>query len=899
MNKPSFLSTWQWVLIRAALPRDRLDEILGDLEDGYGARKARLGPTAARRHLMREVASLILWRVRLWRGAAATREAAGVTSMRSRIVGHDFFQDLRFGARNLRRRPLFAFMAIGVLALGIGAPTTVLTLVNQIFFHRPEHLTEPDRIVRLTRAFAPGQGGGALANPDYLYYREAATTLSGLAAYGGDRAVAYTADGTNHDQLMVQFVSDNYFEVLGVPMASGRGFRPEENGTPGTHPVAVLSFGFWTRAMGGNPDVLGAEITLAGAEHTVIGVAPEGFGAISPVASAPDVWVPIAMYGRITRATDTAWWERLPNNRSRWLQGLGRLAPGVTFEAARANLVALGLALDFEGKPQGEGAFLQRQFLYSPRLEATLGSLSRMLLAVVVMVFLVAAANVAVLLLFRATTRRREMSVRTALGAGRSRIVRQVLAETMVLGLSGGFLGIGLAFGLSDLAASLLPVSFAAEFRPDAGVVGAALGLSILITLGVGLLPALRVSRGGLRAAMGERGADDPRSRLQSALIVAQVGLSLVLVSGAILFGRSFWTARTQDVGFATENRLVLQINLRELDYGAEEGRLFVRDALSRIGGLPAVRSVATTRQIPYQGDWTTEFDAPPGAEPNHGEGLIFTGLNAVSPGYFQVSGIPVVRGRPLNADDVAGSPRVAVINQALADAVWPGQDPVGKVLPIDDERVVGIVGVAGNANYYQLGEDPAPQLYLSEYQFFQPRIHFLVHTSGDAAGLAPQVQSALREIDPRLVFGWVTTMDSVFEDQIARYQVTAILVSVFSAIALLLAAAGLYGTLSFLVAKRRREIGVRMALGADRRRVTREVMVSGLRLAVLGVALGLVGSVFLRTFTGSLLYNVEPTDPLPLVGAGLVLLAVTAAANFPPARSATRVDPMEAMRAE
>jgi predicted permease len=326
---------------------------------------------------------------------------------------------------------------------------------------------------------------------------------------------------------------------------------------------------------------------------------------------------------------------------------------------------------------------------------------------------------------------------------------------------------------------------------------------------------------------------------------------------------------------------------------------VFLRDALDRIAEIPGVGAVATTRQIPYQGDWTTEFDAPPGTEPNYGDELIFTGLNAVSPRYFQVSGVPIVRGRPLNADDVAGSPQVAVMNQALADAIWPGQDPIGKVLPVDDERTVEIVGVAQTANYYELGEDPAPQLYISEYQFFQPRIHFLVHTSGDAASLAPQVQAALRDIDPRLVFGWVTTMASVFEDQTARYQVSAILVSVFSAIALLLAAAGLYGTISFLVARRTREIGVRMALGADRRRVAREVMVSGMRLAVLGVALGLAGTVLLRRFTESLLYNVEPTNPLPLVGASLLLVLVTAAATFAPARTATRVDPMEAMRAE
>ncbi len=888
-------------LVALAVPPGRREEVLEDLEDGLRRRTVRLGEGRARRHLYREVASLLLWRLRFWKGAALTRDAAGATTMKSSTLGRDFAQDFRFGARTLLRRPGFTLTAIVILGLGIGAPTTVLTVVDTIFFQKPAHIADPDRIISLTRSWAPGEGGGSLANPDYLYYRENASTLAGLAAYGGERAVSYTTDGETNDQLQVLFVSDNFFDLLGVPMARGRGFLPEENATPGTHPVVVLSHAFWARALGGDPGVVGRTLTFNGAPYTVAGVTVEGFGSISPASAPPDAWVPIAMYGALTRADDSAWWERLPNWRTRWLQALGRLAPGVTFEAARDNLVALGHALEYEGKSEGEGAFVQRQFLYSPRLEATLTSLSRMLLVVVTLVLLVAAFNVAVLLLSRATTRYREMGIRTALGAGRGRITRQILVETLLLGGMGGALGLALAYGLSGLAASLLPVPFAVDFHPDARVVLLTAGISLLTAMAVGLLPALHASRGNVRGALQSRGPQAEGSRGRNALVAGQVGLSLILVAGAFLFGRSFWEARTQDVGFATENRLVLRVNLWELDLRPEERNAFLQQALGRLRSLPGVLGATVTRQIPFQGDWTTEVDAPPGATPNYEGDKIYTGMNAVSGDYFQVAGVSILQGRPLTSLDVLESAPVLVINEALAEAVWPGESPLGRTLPLAGDQDFEIVGVARNANYYQLGEDPQPQAYASIFQvpFIQRSPHFLIHTSGSAAEMAPVAQQALRQLEPRLVFGWVTTMASVFEDEIGRYQVSAVLVTVFSLIALLLAAAGLYGTVSFLVARRTREIGVRMALGADRGRVAGEVLRFALRLSAVGVALGLAGAVALRRFTGSLLYSGRPEDPLPLLGAAVVLLGVAALATLVPARQATRVDPMEAIRTE
>lgn len=522
-----------------------------------------------------------------------------------------------------------------------------------------------------------------------------------------------------------------------------------------------------------------------------------------------------------------------------------------------------------------------------------------MLLIAVSLVLLVAAANVAVLLLSRATSRIREMGIRAALGAGQARITRQILVETLLLGLVGGALGVVLAFLFSHLAASLLPLAFASDFRPDSRVIVISLGLSLLTALAVGIIPALHTIRRSLREAFHNRSGNPSGSGIRNALVVGQVGLSVVLVAGAILFGRSFWTARTQDRGFEIRNRLVLRVNMKDLDLVGPEARVFLRQALDRIRSIPGVVEATATRQIPYQGDWTTQFDAPPGTRSNYRDDQIFTGMNAVSEKYFEVAGIPILRGRPIGPEDVPGNPPVIVVNEALAGAIWPGEDPLGKMLSPDGERSFEVVGVAKVAEYYSLGEEPRTQTYLSLDQFPQSRLHFLVHTTGSASSMAAAVETELRSIEPRLVFDWVTTMASVFEDETSRYEISAVMITIFSAMALLLAAAGLYGTLSFAVARRTREIGVRMALGAHRGRVAREVMEEGLKLVGLGIGTGLLVVVLLRGFTETLLYGIPPEDPLPLLGSVLVLLSVAVLAVLLPARHATRIDPMTAMRAE
>jgi putative ABC transport system permease protein len=833
------------------------------------------------------------------RAGYIARRGRQLKRARLRLWIEELGQDLRFAARSLRHHGAFAATAILVLALGIGAPTTVFTLVDTIFFDRPAHVVEPHRLLRVFRSWGPGQAGGSLRNPDYLYYRENATTLSGLAAYGGRIMASYRFGSGEPDQLDLAHASDNYFDVLGVRAHIGRTFRAEENATPGTHAVAVLSYGFWSRVTGGDPEVVGSTITLNGIPFTVIGVAPEGFTGISLVEGAPEVWAPIAMYGALLRKTDTAWWERNPNYSHSWLDVVGRVADGVTHEAAQSNLVGLADALDYEGKDPEEGVMVTRQFLYRPDTESSISSLSRMLIAVVAFVLLIAASNVAVLLLSRATTRDREIGIRTAMGAGRSRLVRQLLAESCLLGALGGLLGVGLAYVSAGLAAKLIPLPLDATFTPSGPVLAAAAALSLATSLLVGLAPAIHGASTDVRTVIQEAAHRVRGGRLRGTLVVAQVGLSLVLVAGALLFGRSFWAAQSHDLGFERDGILIVGVNLQNLGYGPDEGRGFVEEALDRLSALPGARAVSTSTMVPFNGDWSTDIDAPPGSTPNAPDNQITIGLNVVGPDYFDVTGVPIVAGRPLGREDRPDAPTAAVINEALGELLWPGENPIGRVLPIGDDGGYVVVGLAADATYYELGESGRVQAYLYQAQEYQPQVNFFLRSDSDAASLAPAVRAELRAIDPTLAFGLVTTMEAVVEDEVARYEASAVLVGLFSMIALTLAAAGLYGVVSFLVSGRTREIGVRMALGADRNRVAAQVLRSALRLAAFGVALGLVGAVALRDLTEGLLFGVEPGDPLPLIGACLALLAVTVAASLGPARRATRVDPVEAIRAE
>ena len=811
--------------------------------------------------------------------------------------GRDFGQDLRFAVRSLRRRPGFTATAVAVLGLAIAASTTVFTLVDGIFFARPPDVSDPDRLVRVFRAWEGG-GGGSLQNPDFEYFRENVSVLSGLAAWGGSQTVAFSTTAVDGGQARLLHVSDNYFSVLGTTPAAGRWFLPEENETAGTHPVVVLSHGFWTRAYGADPKVVGQQVALNGSPFTVVGIASPSFRGLSITDPPPDLWAPIAIYGTLTRAQESAWWERQPQYTSRWLSVVGRLSPGATAAAAEANLMSLWDGLTYEAKDENETVWVRQQYLYTPAAAETLRSLSTVLLATVAVVLTIAAANVAVLLLSRVSARVREIGIRVALGARRRRVLRQFATESLVLGAMAGALGVALAYVLSDLATALLPLAIDEPFRPDLRIAGAGLGLSLFTAALIGLATASRATGTDVRGAIRGDPSGLGRRSLRSWLVVVQLSLSLVLVAGAVLFTKSFRAASHQDLGFSSEDRLVVRVNLRTAGYEGDRVPAFIQEALLGLESLPGVRTAATTRMIPFRGDWTSSFDPPPGARANDGEGRIRTGMNVISPGYFEAMGMPIVEGRPLTSEDTDGAPSAIVVNQTLADQVWPGTSALGQTLPVLGGDFT-VVGVAGPATYYELGEAPSPQTWGSVFQAPVPDVSFVVATDVPALGLIEAVQSAIRDLDPELPVAEVTTLEAVVESETARYRVTAVLVGIFGALALFLASAGLHGVVAVLVGQQTREIGVRMALGASSRRIATQVLSLSGRLALFGVILGGMVSLLLRGVAEGLLYGVTPDDPTGILLAGALLLMVAVAASLAPARRAMRVEPVEAMRSE
>lgn len=888
-------------VLRLVLPRDRREEILADLMDSHRDRLGRLDQTTARRLLWREAASLVAWRAKaLLTGSGRSRRGshrgASLRETTGPAVAQDLGQDLRFAVRSLARRPAFSLMAIAVMALGIGAPTTMFSLVDAAFLQDPEHVAEPDRLVRLHGVGGLEREVRYMGRAEVVHYAEGASALSGLAAYGGPSPVPYARAGRGVGQLDLGFVSHDYFDVLGTRMALGRDFLPEEEQAPGVHAVIVLSHGFWSRELGSDRGVVGGSLRIDDTPYTVVGVAPEGFAGVSWAEPDPDAWAPIAMYGTVARVPHMAWWEFVAGLDVTWLQAVGRLSPGATVDAAQAQLSARAESVPREAGAPEAGVLVSTSVLYQPAQEATLARLTWLFLGAVALVLVVAVANAALLLLSWTSTRSRELGIRAALGAGRVRMVRQVLVESLVLAAAGGALGVLVAFPLSGLAGDLLPFHLSASFQPGWAALAGGVVLTVLTALLAGLAPALGVSRVDPARALRSGRSGPLGARLRTALVVAQVALSVTLVSGAFLFGASALTARGQPLGFESANRLAVLVDFRARDYGAEEGRAFVDQALERLRGLPRVRAATAAYGIPFRGRWSTELPAAPGA--HEGSGTFRLSLNMVSSDYFRVWGIPLVEGRALGPEDRGGGPLSIVVNETFAERYWPGQDPVGRVIERQSDRWQ-VVGIARDAVYRELGGETEPRAYLSLDQRWMPQTHFVIHTETDAGALAPDVRGALRELDPGLTFPWVGTMDAVLTEETARYDASAILVGLFALTALTLAAAGLYALLSFLVAHRTREIGIRIALGAGVGDVTTRMLGSLGRLVALGIGLGLGGFLLLRSFAESMVFGISTGSPVPPVLAALTLTLVGVLAAWGPTRRATRVDPLEAIREE
>jgi predicted permease len=911
-----------WLLRRLGRSA-RSGEIEGDLKEAYESWKLR-GRGYARLRFWREVLMIPLWQVlRGWRerqdrkaGAHghATAPNPGVGGRgRGLAVVLTVANDIRYGVRTMAHSPGFAVVAVLILALGIGANTTMFTLVNSLFVQAPPLISQPDRLVALTLTLPQRGGvvGTSFGYPEYEFYRDNNDVFSDIMAYDNNAGTVAVGLDDEIVQADAWTISYNFFDVLGVPLAAGRSFLREEDTVPGERPVVILSYGFWNRHFGADAGALGRSVVINGQPFRIVGVAPRRFRGPSAVSTPPDVFLPIMMVGT-TNPGAVRLLQAVPGNIWISYRLVARLRDGVDLEGARAHMDVLqsrwerAFASWIESTFEGERPYrvgLVPRFHLTPRESEQLRQLLTPLFLAVAAVLLIACANIAILLLARASARGREMGIRAALGASRGRVVAQLLTESLLLAALGGVLGIAVANWGASLAAGLIPMSFVGDFKPDVTVIGFTLALSAGAAVLFGLVPAWQLSRVDISTFLHRQGHGKSRTLLRNALVVGQLTLSIVLVTGAGLFVRSLLNAQRVDLGFDRDRKLLMSVALANHGYSEESGREFIRTVLDRLEQLPGVSHATTTFRTPFRGMWTGGSNAP---GTKYDEETFNSGFNRVGPGYFETMGIPIVAGRGFNESDDELAPKVVVVNQQVAEQVWPGENAVGKTIVRGQleaaahyENEWTVIGVAADAVYYEIGEDPWAQIYNAQLQDYGSRVTFVVATAGEPLAMVRQVEQVLRDYDPTLAIFDVTTLDDVVSQELGQFRIMAVLIVLFGLLALLLSAVGLYGVQAFLVARRTKEIGIRMALGALRRQVAGNVLGRGVMLAGIGVLLGLAAAYLSARLIQSLLFGVDARDPLTFVTVPVVLLLVAAAASLIPAVRASRVDPVEALREE
>jgi len=827
---------------------------------------------------------------RLARQEPAVPGGGGATNL---IEG--IWQDVRYGLRSLAKNPGFTAVAVLALALGIGANSAIFSVVNAILL-RPLPYKDPDRLVMVWEDRSKnGYPRDTPAAGNFHDWREQNQVFEGMAAVA-NQSFNLTGSG-EPERVDGRRVSANLFQLLGVEPLHGRRFLPEED-QPGAGRVVVLSHGLWQRRFGSDPQVLGSQLTLDGESHTVVGVMPADFRFPSPE---DQMWVPIAFNS-----------QEAANRGRHFLQVYARLKPGVGLEQARAEMdtIAARLQQQYPNSNTNVGAAVV------PLHEQLVGDIRPallLLLGAVGFVLLVACANVANLLLARAAARQKEIALRLALGASRARLLRQFLTESLLLALLGGASGLLLALWGVNLLRSFIPesVSQASTVSVDSSVLAFTLLVSVLTGLVFGLAPASQTSGFNLNETLKEGGRDSAAGRrggrVRSLLVVAEVAVSLVLLIGAGLLINSFLRLRGVDPGFRTDNLLTMKVVLPKTKYPDHARRsAFYTELLGRVAALPGVNSAAVTTNLPltFKGNsMGVSIEGRPDPGPGQRPSVV---TRVVSPDYFRTMGIGLLQGRQFGRDDRADTTSVAVVSETLARRFWPGEDPLGKRLTpgpatsTNPDDWITVVGVARDVRQFELDADPKPQMYLSYEQagFFEPG-DLVVSTAVDPLGLAGAVRQAVWQVDRDQPVSDVRTMSDILSASLARQRFSTLLLALFAAVALALAAVGVYGVMSYTVARRTHEIGIRMALGARQRDVLRLAVGQALRLVAAGVAVGLAGALLLTRVMASQLYGVSATDPVTLVTITLVLVCVALLASYVPARRAARVDPLIALRYE
>jgi putative ABC transport system permease protein len=806
-------------------------------------------------------------------------------------------QDLRHGLRLIQKAPGFAAAAVVLMALGIGANTAIFTVVNAVLL-RPLPFPEPDRLVRLwhvppAKSF-PGLTTFSVSPANYLDWRSQSRSFLGMAAYGL-RELSMTG-GDRPEAVTAALVGSDFFRVVGVPPALGRTFTPDEDRPGGGH-VVVLANAFWRRRFAADPRIVGRKLSLDGQSFVVVGVMPPTLDFPAWGATGVPLWAPLAW-------TETERAVRGIHDYS----VIARLKPGVGLRQAQAEMDAISsrLARQYPADDQGWGATVAELPEYLVR---SVRPALMILLGAVAFVLLIACANVANLTLAKSLGRQKEMAIRSALGASQGRMLGQALAESTLLALAGGALGLVVAhFGVALIVAFLsTDLPRAIEIGLDGRILAFALAVSLASGLLAGLAPALRMTRTDLnetlKAGLGRTDADSGGHRTRGALVALEVALSLVLLVGAGLMVRSLWELRGVDPGFDPRGVLTMTVALPETRYPLPAERdAFAERVLERLRALPGVLSAAAVDSLPLTGGSTQPVviaGRPAGLAAEQPE----VAVRRASPGYLRAMRIRLERGRDVLASDRAGAAAVVLVSESMAKRFWPGEDPLGKRLTLTfaPETSRQVVGVVADVKQHGLDAPTSPAtVYTPLPQGAWERLSLVLRTRGSRpAALAPAATAAIHEIDREESVQSVLTMEEILSDTLSQRRFSMLLLAAFAGLALVLAAVGIYSVLSYSVGRRVREIGIRMALGAEVRHVLRLIVVEGMRPTLLGMAVGLAGALALGRLLASLLYGVTASDPATLAAVSLILLAVALLASLLPAYRAARIEPIKAIGAE